>query len=258
MTTPAFFNAGSVSFVSGVTTVTPGVPAQTTNDLLVSYCFVHTSTTITTATSGWTVGGQVSANESGAWAWALAGSTAAPVWTWTGSANAASQVLQFNNNLTSSPTGAQQSTTANAATTINIAGVTTTVANSLIYIPGGGGGNFVFSQPQTNTYASLGTGNNAFGSVINLTGQVNQSGVASETCTLNAPSTQDMAAFQIEIKGSGAATGSHSRATQLTKQALYLDGKVTNTRATQLTMQVLRTQAAFTPLPPHSFGSIVV
>jgi hypothetical protein len=235
MATPSFVNNGAQSVSASAATLTPVLPASlVVNNLLISICSVSTSgKTITTATAGWTVGGQVSAgNMSAAWAWALdAAGLAAPAWTWSGAAACQASVLQLTGNATTGIIGNINSANANASTTETIASITTTANNSLILAI------LLASTSQTiplpTNYTAAVSFGSADGSLRVADGAINVSGGTSDAISVTIASA-NWVSFGIEIHGTGAAGTDNERASQVVQANLYSYSNTSNIRASQV------------------------
>lgn len=131
---PTFVNCGRHKATASVTSISPARPNVRKNgNLLLAFVSLIGAATVSVSGTGWTL---IETTNDGtitqAWAWCLiSGSEADPSFSWTGSLNAYSIILQYCNSDQSAPIGAHQSATGNS-TTIAVSAVTTTRNNSLV------------------------------------------------------------------------------------------------------------------------------
>lgn len=245
MAVPSFVSIGGATGAGSGTTLTPGLPAsRVNNNILISFCSVQgTGKTVTTATTGWTVGDSINAGSiSAAWAWRLVdGTETAAVWTWTGSAANVGVEIQYSGNATVSPINTNNKANADSSSQVTIAALTTGADNCEIV-------DFITTSTNQTIPTPIGmttrlTSQGGNGSMRISDGQMGKAGA---TEAESFPITSDnWVTFGIAILGSGTGTTPNARVTSVSAQVLEAQPlSENNVRVTSVSQQVLEAQPA--------------
>jgi hypothetical protein len=191
---------GALHF-SAVTTTTPTLQGGRVNgNLLVAFCFNNVANAISVVGSGWNFGpGTTATGIAGRLAWRLIdGTEPNPQFTWGGAtASGTARIFQFSGIDAVSPVGNTNFNAAASGTTLSCTGVTTTKANSLIYVGGGVIGFQTLGVP--NNYTQLDTPNNTNQSDGHWYETVAGSGVSADNVSLTI-SNGAWVALMMEVK----------------------------------------------------------
>ena len=246
MALPAFQTLGAQLVVTG-TSITPAMPSGiAAGDTLIVITFNQANGTVWGATpSGWNLGDSLSTgNVSGVWYWkdAVGGDTS-PTITWTGSQISNSQVIRFNGSSNSaSPIGNISHAFANSSSVVDVPGITSSSANSLmVYLVCAGGNSQAMGPGPTYTLIAQ-VGRNGNGNTCWVDGAVVISGATSVDCSFGIANAS-WTGFGLEIVGSGGTGLANIRGTSVVQQVLETYSTPKNVRATGVVLQVLRTVA---------------
>lgn len=269
MGVPSFVNDVGNSQGTGTSSTTNFPSGRVNGNLLIAFVQTPSGGGKTFAVGGgWTIPAGLTnstANSSVAIAWRYVdGTEAAPVFTWTGSANWTSRVLQFTGVQAVTPIGNTNNASAIASTTVTGASITSSQDNSLIlYMLFANANRPQLPPPGQQQYATITVGGTGFSNDTEVGGTLGVSGTAGEAISYPTGAAADWNSFGIELLGTGvgANTEKVSQATAevplaystpaLTAKASQLSLEVPETystpimvaRASQICIQVLRTQS---------------